>query len=73
MSRTTVSLDPKTAMCLRYLANQERRSASNLVKFLVWEKLCAFTDHWKPEEVEQLLDSFEIADLQNPDGQVQTA
>lgn len=44
-----------------------------MVKFLVWEKLRVFTDHWKPEEVEQLMDSFEIADLKDPDGQVQTA
>ena len=73
MSRTTVSLDPKTAMCLRYLANQERRSASNVVKLLVWDHLVAFTKHWKAEEVEQLLDSFEVADLKDPDGQVQTA
>lgn len=62
MARTTVSLDSKTSACLRYLAANERRSSSNLVKFLVWEKFRDWTDHWKPEELEQLLDSFEVTD-----------
>lgn len=44
-----------------------------MVKLLVWDHLVAFTKHWKAEEVEQLLDSFEVADLKDPDGQVQTA
>jgi hypothetical protein len=73
MPRTTVSLDSKTGACLRYLANQERRSASNLVNLLIWDKLRDWTNHWKPEEIEQLLDSFEVADLKSSDGPVHPA
>ena len=59
MARTSVSLDARTSACLRYLAAQERRSASNLVTCLIWDKFKQWVAHWKPEEIEQLLDSFE--------------
>jgi hypothetical protein len=74
MPRTSVSLDQRSAACLRYLAAQERRSVSNFVSCLVWDQFKRWTDHWKPEEVEQLLDSLSVAaDLKEPDEELPTA
>lgn len=60
MARTSISVDSRTAACLRYLAAQERRSASNLVACLIWDKFKVWVDHWKAEEVQQLLESFDL-------------
>lgn len=68
MPRTTVSLNSKTAACLRYLATQDRRSVSNLVERLTWDAFKRFTDHWKLEEIEQVLDSFEDPSLDPVNG-----
>lgn len=68
MPRTSLSLKTKTAACLRYLANQDRRSVSNLVERLTWDAFRDYTSHWKPEEIEQVLDSFADPSLQQTDG-----
>lgn len=73
MARTSISLNDKTAACLRYLAQQDRRSVSNLVERLTWDALRDYTNHWKPEEIEQLLDSFADPSLEQSDGQLQPA
>jgi hypothetical protein len=61
MPRTSISLKPKTAACLRYLAAQQLRSVSNLIERLTWDAFREWTDHWKPEEVQQVLDSLDSA------------
>jgi hypothetical protein len=73
MPRTSLSLKTKTAICLRYLATQDRRSVSNLVERLTWDAFRDYTNHWKPEEIEQVLDSFADPSLHQPDEQLHPA
>lgn len=66
MPRTTVSMDSRTALCVKWLATQRHRSVSNLVTCLVWDAFKQETAHWSAEQTESLFDAFDSPRLDDP-------